>query len=441
MRPASRPATCATIDWTKVSALRAVARRAAHPSRAALDGGAGARRRRRDHRRHRAVLPRAARASRRHAPFVAITGTNGKSTTTALIAHILRAAGRDVQTRRQYRHRDPALEPPRAGPRPRHRVSSFQIDLAPSLDPSVGILLNVTPDHLDRHGTMRALRRGQGAAGRRRAADGTAVDRRRRRLVRGDRRPRSSAQGKHVVRISVRRPLADGIYAEGGADLSAATGGDGATDRAISPASARCAARTTPRTPPARPRRALGARARRGGDPGRACGRFPGLAHRMEEVGARARCSSSTIPRRPMPMPRRRRWPRFDRHLLDRRRQAEGGRHRVARRTSFPRIAKAYLIGEAAADFAATLDGKVAVRDRRHARRGGRARRPRRRRAPTRRAGRAAVAGLRLLRPVPEFRGARRRASASSCWRCRASSRRRSRRAIGINACNHDGQD
>ena len=32
--------------------------------------------------------------------------------------------------------------------------SSFQIDLAPSLDPSVGVLLNVTPDHLDRHGTM-----------------------------------------------------------------------------------------------------------------------------------------------------------------------------------------------------------------------------------------------------------------------------------------------
>ena len=32
--------------------------------------------------------------------------------------------------------------------------SSFQIDLAPSLEPSVGVLINITPDHLDRHGTM-----------------------------------------------------------------------------------------------------------------------------------------------------------------------------------------------------------------------------------------------------------------------------------------------
>ena len=45
-------------------------------------------------------------------------------------------------------------------------MSSFQIDLTPSLDPSVGVLLNITPDHLDRHGTMERLRGDQGAAGR-----------------------------------------------------------------------------------------------------------------------------------------------------------------------------------------------------------------------------------------------------------------------------------
>ena len=87
-------------------------------------------------------------------PFVAITGTNGKSTTTALIAHILREAGRDVQLGGNIGTPILELEPPAAH---RHHVvecSSYQIDLAPSLDPSIGILLNLSPDHLDRHGTM-----------------------------------------------------------------------------------------------------------------------------------------------------------------------------------------------------------------------------------------------------------------------------------------------
>jgi UDP-N-acetylmuramoylalanine--D-glutamate ligase len=87
-------------------------------------------------------------------PFIAITGTNGKSTTTALIAHVLKEAGRDVQLGGNIGRAVLTLDPFAPG---RHYVvecSSFQIDLAPSIDPSVGILLNVTPDHLDRHGTI-----------------------------------------------------------------------------------------------------------------------------------------------------------------------------------------------------------------------------------------------------------------------------------------------
>ena len=88
------------------------------------------------------------------APFVAITGTNGKSTTTALIAHILRETGRDVQLGGNIGTPILQLDPPAE-----HRFhvvecSSYQIDLAPSLDPSIGVLLNLSPDHLDRHGTM-----------------------------------------------------------------------------------------------------------------------------------------------------------------------------------------------------------------------------------------------------------------------------------------------
>lgn len=88
------------------------------------------------------------------APFLAITGTNGKSTTTALIAHILRHAGQDVQMGGNIGRPILTLEPPEPGRFHVIEMSSFQIDLTPTLGPTVGVMLNVTPDHLDRHGTI-----------------------------------------------------------------------------------------------------------------------------------------------------------------------------------------------------------------------------------------------------------------------------------------------
>ena len=88
------------------------------------------------------------------APFIAITGTNGKSTTTALISHLLRSMGKDVQMGGNIGVPILALEPPAHDSYHVIEMSSFQIDLTPSLAPTVGILLNVTPDHLDRHGTI-----------------------------------------------------------------------------------------------------------------------------------------------------------------------------------------------------------------------------------------------------------------------------------------------
>ncbi len=120
------------------------------------------------------------------APFVAITGTNGKSTTTALVAHVLRTAGYDVQMGGNIGTAILSLEPPAPSRVHVIEMSSFQIDLTPSfgspppvtsaeagaqgqaldLDPglrrdgrvghgpTVGLLMNITPDHLDRHGTM-----------------------------------------------------------------------------------------------------------------------------------------------------------------------------------------------------------------------------------------------------------------------------------------------
>lgn len=86
------------------------------------------------------------------APVVCITGTNGKSTTTALVAHILRTAGRDVQMGGNIGQAILTLEPPSMERIHVIEISSFQIDLTPGLKPTIGVLLNLTPDHLDRHG-------------------------------------------------------------------------------------------------------------------------------------------------------------------------------------------------------------------------------------------------------------------------------------------------
>ena len=87
-------------------------------------------------------------------PVIAITGTNGKSTTTALMHHLLEAAGLDAVRGGNIGTAVLDLPPFKDG---RHYVlelSSYQIDLTPSLDPDAGILLNITPDHLDRHGSL-----------------------------------------------------------------------------------------------------------------------------------------------------------------------------------------------------------------------------------------------------------------------------------------------
>lgn len=84
-------------------------------------------------------------------PVAAITGTNGKSTTTALTGFLIEACGREVAIGGNLGQ--PVLDLPKLADDGVYviEMSSYQIDLAPSFDPDVGVLLNISPDHLDRH--------------------------------------------------------------------------------------------------------------------------------------------------------------------------------------------------------------------------------------------------------------------------------------------------
>jgi UDP-N-acetylmuramoylalanine--D-glutamate ligase len=82
---------------------------------------------------------------------VGITGTNGKSTTTALIHHLLVSAGRSARLGGNIGLPVLAQDPLPEGGVYVLELSSFQIDLTQSLDCDVAVLLNVTPDHLDRY--------------------------------------------------------------------------------------------------------------------------------------------------------------------------------------------------------------------------------------------------------------------------------------------------
>jgi len=88
------------------------------------------------------------------AKFVAVTGTNGKSTTTALIGHILEAAGMDVAVGGNIGRAALDLPPPKSGLVYVLELSSYQLDLTRRLRPDIAVWLNLSPDHLNRHGDM-----------------------------------------------------------------------------------------------------------------------------------------------------------------------------------------------------------------------------------------------------------------------------------------------
>jgi len=140
----------------------------------------------------------------------AITGTNGKSTTASLMAHVLATAGRETALGGNIGI--PVLDLPVLPPDGVYvlELSSFQIDLLHSLDAEVAILLNITPDHLDRHGTLAGY-----VAAKRRLFEMQSpaqvaiigVDDSHGRAI-------AAALPQHVIPVSVTRALDDGIHVD-----------------------------------------------------------------------------------------------------------------------------------------------------------------------------------------------------------------------------------
>ena len=287
-------------------------------------------------------------------PLVAITGTNGKSTTTALVAHLLKSAGIDAQMGGNIGVPVLSLEPFTAGRAYVLEVSSYQIDLAPSLNPTVGILLNVTEDHLDRHGTMEryAQLKERLAAGT--EAGGTAVvdiDDPYTRAAAG----RIQQAEKKIVSVSVEAQLADGYFAQGSrimraaggkADVAADLAGIGSLRGKHNAQNAACALAACV---------ALGVGLP---DLQKGLASFPGLAHRMQQIGRKGNVLFVNDSKATNADSAAKALASFkDIFWIAGGKPKTGGIGSLAE--FFPRIRKAYLVGEAAQEFAQTLEGKV----------------------------------------------------------------------------------
>jgi UDP-N-acetylmuramoylalanine--D-glutamate ligase len=290
------------------------------------------------------------------APLICITGTNGKSTTTALTAHLLRSAGRDVQMGGNIGVAILSLAPPVSGRCYVIECSSYQIDLAPGIDASIGILTNITPDHLDRHGTMEHY-----AAVKERLVQQSELS-----LVGVD-DPVSEAIFKRLdeaehnaVPVSATRALPWGYYVRG----TQVVGKGGGETEAQAEVLGDLAGISTLRGQHNAQNAAFacaavlhcGVAAK---DIAAGLKTFPGLPHRLEEIGRKGRVlfindskatNADSADKALSSFPGDIFW------ILGGKAK-EGGINPLTH--FFPKIAKAYLIGEATEEFARVLEGRV----------------------------------------------------------------------------------
>src|SRR6185312_4243382 len=286
---------------------------------------------------------------------VAITGTNGKSTTTALIGHVCAQAGRDVRIGGNIGVGVLGLEDMHGGAVYVLELSSYQLELTSSLHADVTVILNISPDHLERHGSMEGyvtakrrilLNQGKGDTavigvddqwGQQICTEITAANRR------------------TIVPISASKAMGRGIYVLQGL-LYDATG-----ERAAEVADLN-RARSLPGRHNWQNAAAAYAAAKGLGiaadEAAEHLMSFPDLAHRMETVATLgkvrfvndSKATNTDAARQAMSSYPKSFW-------------IAGGQAKsdgiAPLEDLFPRVAKAYLIGEAAPAFAGTLAGKA----------------------------------------------------------------------------------
>jgi len=287
------------------------------------------------------------------AKLVAITGTNGKSTTTALTGHLFNAAGRDCETGGNIGTAVLLLKPPVKDRVYVVELSSFQIDLMPSLKPDAGILTNITPDHLDRHGTMENYAAVKARMFAKQGKDDRA-------LIGVDdewcAEIAANLKGPmETVPVSVLRTLIDGISAPDGVLRHVKDGREIAQiDLQAMPAlkgvhnwqNAAMAYGAA---------QALGLSA---DEIASGMKSFPGLVHRMQEIGRIGPIAFINDSKATNADAAAKALASFDTIYW-----IAGGIAKAGGITSlgeyFPRIVKAYLIGQAADEFAGTLAGKA----------------------------------------------------------------------------------
>jgi UDP-N-acetylmuramoylalanine--D-glutamate ligase len=284
---------------------------------------------------------------------IVITGTNGKSTTAALTAHLLSAAGKRVALGGNIGKAVLDLDPFAPDLTYVLELSSFQIELAPSLAPDAAALLNVTPDHLDRHGTLENYARIKSSVFAALKAQATAV-------IGVDDEPSraiaASLGGGHAVkRVAVGRSVETGVFAadgvlqemEGGreqakidlAGIGSLRGAHNWQNAAVAYALARS--------------QGLSAAAIAEG-----LKSFSGLSHRMEQVARRGKVLFVNDSKATNADAAGKALASFtDIYWIIGGRPKEGGL--AGLEPFYPRIVRAYLIGEAADAFAGQLGGQV----------------------------------------------------------------------------------